>query len=372
MSEQILNQYLPDAVSTPGETLDELLAERGMSQAEFAERTGRPKKTINEIVKGKAAITPETAIQFERVLGVPASFWIARENNYREALAREKQAAQLHEQANWLDEVPYRAMVKLGWITEHHDRTSQMEELLRFFGVASADSWKGLWKASAPAFRRSRSFESHPAAVAAWIRRGEVKTARLPAAEYSVDSFKTVLTSIRSYTRSPGRDFATFVTNECASAGVYVVFVPELPGTRLWGLTRWVSQTRPLIQLSLRYKTDDHLWFTFFHEAGHILLHSRRELFLEDELAMEGNNSERKEREKEADQFASDWLIPLHRYRIFCRLGAFSCAAANRFAFELGIAPGIVVGRLQHDGLLPRTQCNDLKRKVDFDGVKNE
>jgi HTH-type transcriptional regulator / antitoxin HigA len=372
MSEQILNQYAPDSVSAPGETLEELLEARGMSQAEFAERTGRPKKTINEIIKGKTAITPETAIQFERVLGVPASFWIARENNYREALARAKEVVQLRAQTRWLDEVPYRAMAKLGWIAECRDRTGQLEELLRFFGVASADSWKGLWNAAAPAFRRSPSFESQPASVAAWIRRGELEAARIVTAGYSADSFKTVLATLRSYTRSLDRNFANVIASECASAGVCVVFVPELPGTCLWGFTRWVSPTRPLIQLSLRYKKDDHLWFTFFHEAGHILLHGRRELFLEDELADKNNDSERKVREKEADQFARDWLISPSRYRVFCRLGAFSCAAANRFAFELGIAPGIVVGRLQHDGHLPRTHCNDLKRNVNFEGISNE
>ncbi len=84
-------QYIPDFVSPPGETLLEVLETRGMSQAELAERTGRPKKTINEIIKGKTAITPETALQFEFVLGVPARFWNQREQNYREFLARQRE-----------------------------------------------------------------------------------------------------------------------------------------------------------------------------------------------------------------------------------------------------------------------------------------
>src|SRR5437868_14289423 len=119
MNELIRNQYVPDTVSAPGETLEEILMERGMSQTELAERTGRPKKTSNEIVKGKAAITPETALQLERVLGTPASFWIAREQNYRESLARAKDAADFEKQVDWLNQIPYRAMVKLGWIPEH-------------------------------------------------------------------------------------------------------------------------------------------------------------------------------------------------------------------------------------------------------------
>ncbi len=359
MSEQIRNQYLPDTVSVPGETLEEVLADRGMSQAEFAERTGRPKKTINEIVNGKAAITPETALQFERVLGIPAGFWIAREQNYREALARAKERLELEKHVDWLEKVPYRAMVNLGWIPDHREKGRQLEEVLRFFAVASPSSWRDVWGAL-PAFRRSTAFESEPAAVAAWLRKGEMEAAHQEPAEYDADAFKRALERVRSLTRKLPNDFASIVAHECNAAGVCVAFVPELPGTRLWGATRWLTPTRALIQLSLRYKTDDHLWFTFFHEAGHILLHSRREVFLEHD------EDEKSGKESEADAFAQEWLIPGSRYRVFRRLGAFSCAAASRFAFELGIAPGIVVGRLQHDGHLERTQCNDLKRKIDW------
>src|SRR5229473_994274 len=103
MADQYRNEYEPDDVSPPGVTLQETLDALQMSQAELAERAGRPKKTINEIIKGKAAITAETAIQFERVLGIPASFWIAREQNYREALARAKEVDALESQADWLD-----------------------------------------------------------------------------------------------------------------------------------------------------------------------------------------------------------------------------------------------------------------------------
>src|SRR2546422_9873932 len=116
MTEQIRNQYVTDTASAPGETLEEVLESRGMSQAELADRTGRPKKTINEIVKGKAAITAETAIQLERVLAIPASFWIAREQNYREAVARAKEFVLLETQTDWLDMVPYKAMARLGWV----------------------------------------------------------------------------------------------------------------------------------------------------------------------------------------------------------------------------------------------------------------
>src|SRR5581483_10249894 len=127
MTEQIRNQYFPDVVSAPGETLEEILGERGMSQAELADRTGRPKKTVNEIIKGKAAITHETAIQLDRVLGVPAAFWMAREQNYRESLARAEEFEVFKSHTEWLNNLPYKAMAKLGWVPEHKDKPRQVE-----------------------------------------------------------------------------------------------------------------------------------------------------------------------------------------------------------------------------------------------------
>jgi Zn-dependent peptidase ImmA (M78 family) len=140
-----------------------------------------------------------------------------------------------------------------------------------------------------------------------------------------------------------------------------VVHVPEVPGARAWGATRWLTPTRPLIQLSLRYKTDDHLWFTFFHEAGHILLHGKRELFIEGEKPDTAD-----EREQEANKFAADWLIPPNTYEQFIRRGDFSATSIRRFAHLVGIAPGIVVGRLQYEARLPQDRCTELKRRVEW------
>jgi hypothetical protein len=249
-------------------------------------------------------------------------------------------------------------MVKMGWLREEHQKAKQLEQVLRFFGVASPERWNQLWQGQQAAFRRSPTFESDPGAVAAWLRKGEIEAQKIQCAEYNSARFKEALRYVRKLTRELPPDFASLVVRECSAAGVRVVFVPELPGTRAWGATRWLSATSALIQLSLRYKTDDHLWFTFFHEAGHTLLHGKREYFLE------GEDQERNTKESEADSFALEWLIPQKEYTVFRRLGARSCGAIRRFAYQLGIAPGIVVGRLQHDGALARNQCNDLKKKI--------
>jgi addiction module HigA family antidote len=354
------NQYTPDTVSAPGETLLDVLESRGMSQSELADRTGRPKKTINEIIKGKAAITPETALQLEFVLGIPAAFWNAREQHYREALARQKGTELLESQVEWLKRVPYHKLVARGWVSDQREKSKQLQEVLLFFGVASTASWNELWEGTQAAYRRSPTFKSEPGAIAAWLRKGELAAQEIASAEFDAGRFKEALGKIRLLTSNLPTLFPSKVVSACSAAGVRVVFLPELPGTRVWGATRWLNQNCALMQLSLRYKTDDHLWFTFFHEAGHILLHGKRCAFLE------GEDQTEDEKELEADSFARDWLIPERDYKNFRRLGASSCAAISRFAYELKIAPGIVVGRLQHDGVLARTECSNLKKNIEW------
>jgi len=335
MNEMVRTQYAPDVVSPPGETLQEILESRGMSQAELAERTGRPKKTINEIVKGKAAITPETAIQLERVLGIPAEFWNNRERQYRESLARQEQHQYLARSSEWVDLFPWSAMEKRGWVTSQKGKAERAEQLLAYFAVASPDAWTEVWRSVAPAFKRSQAFQSNFAALAAWLRRA------------------------RELTRET--QFTETLVRDCAACGVALVFVPELPGTHVWGATRWLSPSRALIQLSLRYKTDDHFWFTFFHECGHVLLHGKRDVFVESE---EFSLDEAKE--AEANSLARNVLIPETALKSFLRRRVFAGTAIRQFAFQIGVAPGIVVGRLQHDGLLERTACNELKRTLDW------
>lgn len=367
MISEIQNQYMPDFVSAPGETLQETLEAVGMSQAELAERTGRPKKTINEIIKGKAAISPETALQLERVLGVPASFWNSRERHYREDLARVAEQERLKEQVAWLAKLPITAMTRMGWIKKVKDKVQQLLEVLNFFGVASPQELQNFWDRRVVNFRLSPSLEGNPWAALAWLRKGEMEARKVKCPPYDPKTFRNVLSQIRSLTVADPEIFHPRMVSLCAASGVALVFIPEIPGIRVSGAARWLTPVKAMIQLNLRYETDDHLWFTFFHEAGHILKHDKRLTFIE-ELQPAGTPWGRSsgELEEEANKFAANLLIPSDSYYRLIRKRALSKEAIVRFADEAGIAPGIVVGRLQHDGRLPYSHCNDLKRKFEW------
>lgn len=357
MNSPITNHYAPDFVTPPGDTLLETLNVLGMTQTELAERTGRPKKTINEIINGKTAITPETALQFERVLGVPASFWNSREQQYRASLAKQAEQKALQAHPDWLKQFPVREMIKRGWLTSRTDNVEQLQEVLGFFGIATPSQWDTLWSATAVSYRQSKVWTTDPYILSVWLRRGQIEAQQVECAPYNPEGFELTLRKIRLLTDTDPDVFQPETIRLCAQEGVAVVFVPELPRVRVNGATYWYAN-KPVIQLSLRYKSDDQLWFTFFHEAGHILKHGKRNLFIE-------ANGDEDEKEAEANRFASDMLIPPEKYHQFHPRGLhYSKAEIIAFAHELGIAPGIVVGRLQHDHKLPNQNCNDLKRRL--------
>lgn len=364
MANVLQNEYHPDIVSPPGETLSETLETIGMSQAELARRMGRPMKTINEIIQGKATITAETALQLEQVLNIPASFWLKREQQYREAIARREEEKQFESWIEWLKEIPIREMMRRGWVRHYTSKIRQVAEALKFFGVASPDAWRNVWEKKGIEYRKSTAIKNDFGAIAAWLRQGELKAQEIECVPYDEEVFRSVLNQLRSLTVESVDTFQEELVRLCANAGVAVVFVPELPKTGICGATQWLSSTNALIQLSLRYKTDDQLWFTFFHEAGHILLHGKRLVFLEVD--------QKDKKEDEANKFASNLLIDSSQWQRF--VAQSSCrtkAGIEEFARKIGIAPGIVVGRLQHEKRLPFHHCNELKRFLEWQ-VKEE
>ncbi len=353
------NEYEPDVVSPPGATLQDVLDERGMTQADLASRMDRPKKTISEIVSGKEALTPRSALQLERVLGIPADFWMRREALYREHLARDEEANQLASATDWVSQFPVKEMARFGWIARHPDPVDQARELLGFFGIAAPTQWAAI----SAAFRQSTCFDADRAAVSAWLRRGELEAQAISCAPFDPRRFREALADIRDLTVTGPQVFVPELRTRCAAAGVAVVFVRELPKTRASGATRWLSPRKAVIQLSLRHRSDDHLWFTFYHEAGHILLHGKRAVFIE-------LGHERNEQEKEADRFAADMLIPPSAFRSLRSHPPLTAKVISQFAQEVRIAPGIVVGRLQHERLLPFNRHNELKVRFEWARAK--
>jgi HTH-type transcriptional regulator/antitoxin HigA len=354
-----------DWAVSPGEVLAEALEERQMSQSELARRMGRPIKTINEIVNAKAALTPETALQLEMVLGIPASLWVNLEAAYRRHLAEQQTLKAFAGYKSWLKAFPLKDLVRHELVEADGPVERQVGELLRFFGTGSPDAWQERWGAPLAQYRKSASYEGSEHARAAWLRWGEILAERMDIRPFDAKRLRSAAEQVRRLSRvSPFQAAIDEAQSELSASGVALVVVPEFAGTRLSGAARWLQHEIAVVQLSLRHKTDDNFWFSCMHEIGHILDSPRHDFV--DALETQPSDYADPDAEARADSFARDVLLEPTAFRAFISKGNFDASAIRLFAKERGVSPGIVVGRLQHDGLVPPNRHNSLKKTIRF------
>lgn len=349
----MINVLLPP--SPPGDTILDLLDEKSWTQQELATRIELSTKHINDLVHGRVSITTDIASALSRVLGSTAAFWMARESNYRLALERAQQGDALEASIPWMKTFPVSWMVKQGWLAPASSKATQVEELLRFFGVRSPAAWEARYGRLGVAWRSSKKTALQPGAVSAFLRRAELVAERRTTAPWDRAAFKAALIKLRALTlEGDPKVFWPELQKRCADVGVAVVVVPHPPGCPVSGATRWLSPEKALLVLSLRHTTNDHLWFSFFHEAAHILLHSKKMEFIE---GVDGLDDVL---EAEADEFARDLLVPQSDFH-WIKGGPKTESSIREASEKVGVAPGIIVGRLQSEELIAWSRLNHLK-----------
>lgn len=361
--------FAPDWVSPPGDTILDLLEERSWTQQQLADRLGYSLKHVNQLIKAKVPLTEDAAIRLQNVLGASVGFWLTREAQNRERVAV-LDAAQRHvEMIPWLERFPVREMMEVGLLAKQRidakSKPAIVGELLIFFGVATPDQWQSQYGCMEVAFRRSREDQADIAAISVWLRMGERSAEKLDGPAYDEARFKAALTEVRGLSCRPPQEFQPRMKQLLHDAGVAFVVVPALPKTHVSGVARWLNARRPLIQLSLYGKQNDRFWFSFFHEAAHILLHSqqKKSVFLDDPSKTSSSSKE----EQQANAWARDFLISPSHARAFAGMPKTRTAVVS-FAQSIGIHPGIVVGRMQHDQFLNVQWLNDLKVSFVFTG----
>ncbi len=352
-----------DLAIPPGEYLEEIIEDLGMTKDELAKRMNRPAPKLSAIFKGYKAITPDTALQLERVVGVPAHVWTGLEAEYRLALARRHQVEeqeQLKREGHLISRFRYADLVRLGVVAKKTRPADKVLALHKFFGVASLDTVLGLRRYQA-AFRSGKKDRS-PEAVAAWLRIGELQAQRMRCAPFQKRRLKDSLEAVRVMTLQSPEDFQENLHHLLADSGVALVLCPHLTGTYAHGATFWLGRNKAVVMMTLRYKWADVFWFSLFHELGHILFHNRQAVILD------GDNDDptHKTLEEDADRFAADTLIPPGVYKDFLKASRFFAEDIERFARQVGISPGIVVGRLQKEKHIRPSWHNSLRMRFEW------
>ena len=354
-------QTAKELLSPPGDTIRETLEVMEMSQAELAERMGRAKEKVNDIIKGRAPISQNTAFQLEKVLGIPATFWLNRENEYRRELFVLDQKENLLRDQGWARAFPVNQMRKQGWLPASGSKESLVDDLLKFFGLASPKEWSELYlkEKHQSAFRVSLASTASPHAVSAWLRMGELQCGQQSYPAYDKKAFVATLKAAKKLAWQSSADFPKRLKEICHDCGVALVYTPQLPRAPISGASRWFRQT-PLIQLSDRFKTDDQFWFSFFHEAAHIILHGKKDIFLED---LKGTLAD-KNKEEEANNYAASLLLPDTDFQEILASQPLTTETIRRFAHKFCVPPGIILGRLQHMGVVRHSWGNELKQRI--------
>lgn len=359
-----INRYNPDYAVPPGWVLQEHIEALGLSQAEFAGLCGFSPEIVSEIISGKGRIEPGTASVLGRETGLDETLWLNMEAAYRYMLS---EMGKNEELAEWAQKFPVKELVKRGDISQLSLQADGVARMLSFFDVWSVGAFGEKYGRASVAYRHSPSFKSSRPALAAWLRLGEIEAEQTECPEYDQEAFLVSLQDIRNLTGKAGDEIFEQAKKLCLQSGVVLLFVKPLDKVRLSGAAWWVSSRKPIIQLSARHKTDDHVWYSLFHEAAHILLHSKRQVFID---AIRGktdcNGEEESEAESEADAWARNFLVPLSDWNKFSATFLGSEGEVRYFAEQQGIATGIVVGRLQREGRLPWNRLNGLKRKLEW------
>lgn len=354
-------EFRPEWSSSPGETISDILGRKAISLREFARRMQDSEEDVTDLLCGQKLIDENIALQLENALGVSAQFWLNRESQYQDDCKRLGNARRTAEERAWLSNLPIADMKKFGWI-EYTTRGDASKACLDFFGVGSLAEWHARYQriSDAVAFRTSETFTSEPGAVITWLRRGEIVGSGIKCGPWDANLCKALIPTLRKLTRTKNPAiFAPKLVDLCALFGVAVVIVRSPKGCRASGSTRFIAKDKALLQLSFRHRSDDHFWFTFFHEIGHLLLHSQSALFIE-----EGRHLSSRE-EDEANIFASETLVAPEHLEEMCSLEK-NFRNIVRFAKKIGVSTGIVVGQMQHMNWVSHSELNFLKTRYSW------
>lgn len=334
----------------PGATIREQLNDRGMSQKEFATRMSMSEKHISKLINGEVLLTPDTSQKLEMVLGIPAKFWNNLESIYRDKLTKIKYENSIASDIIIVKKLPYNEMSKYGWIGQTNDVVERVMNARKYFEVVDLGLIVNKCKMNI-ACRRLAINEKSDLALMAWAQQAKILARTIPVSVINTKLLLRSIPVIRNMTDMKPNVFCPKIKELFSHCGIALVFLPHLQGSFLQGAT-FIDNNKIVIGITTRGRDADKFWFSLFHEIAHIILgHIYK------------NNGVTDNDEREADRWASDNLIDDTAYSLFSKHGNYTERSIVDFAKEQGIAPGIVVGRMQRDKIIRYNMYNKLKEK---------
>ena len=334
----------------PGATIKEQLNDRGMSQKEFAARMDMSEKHISKLINGSVQLTPDVAVRLEMILGVSAKFWNNLEAIYREKIVKAEMENSMDADAELVKQFPYREMAQFGWVPETRDTKEKVVNLRKYFEVVELSLLENE-QLTRIACRRLAITEKSDLALMAWVQEAKIKARDIETAPINIKGLMDSMQDIRKMTVLKPKEFCPKIKDCLLGCGIALIFLPHLKGSFLQGAT-FLDGNKIVVGLTARGKDADKFWFSLFHELAHIVL---------GHVGQANGTSD--EDEKAADILSGNILIPLEEFDTFKAERDYSEQAVCRFARKQGIAPGIIVGRMQREGMIKYSMLNNLKEQ---------
>ena len=334
----------------PGATIREQLEDRGMTQKEFALRMDMSEKHISRLINGEVHLTPDVALRLEYVLGVAAQFWTNLEAIYQEKCARVQSENEMDADIELAKQFPYGEMAKLGWVSATRTAVERVNNLRSYFNVAKLGALDCL-TIPGIAYRRTEKKAKSDYALAAWAQQARIEAQEREVASINLEKLQDAIPSIRAMTLENPEVFCPRLIETLAECGIALVFLPHIKGSFLHGAT-FLDGKKIVMGLTVRGRDADRFWFSLFHELAHIV---------KGHIGKIDGTSE--EDEAAADLFAADTLIPSVSLEIYIKQGVITEHSVRAFSQQIGIHPGIVVGRLQKENIIDFSQMHGLKQQ---------
>lgn len=337
-----MNARIPAEVFPPGEFLREELEAREWSQQELADILERPARLVSELISAKRAITPETARGLADAFGTSAEYWMNLESQYQ---LSKVQVANDHvaRKARLYSKFPVREMLRRGWVRASENLDVLEQRFCEFFCIRSMDEEPTL---SHCAKKTAPTTDVMPLQLA-WLFRVRSMAAQQRVPAYSRERLLAAVGKLKALVLAP--EETRHVPRILAEAGVRLVFVEPMPGSKIDGACFWLDAEKPVIGMTLRFDRIDNFWFVLRHEIEHVIQEDGKlgEAVIDIDIGDEKVSLP--DYEIRANQAGADFCVPTDQLENFiARVQPyFSEQKVLLFAQRINVHPGLVVGQLQ-------------------------
>lgn len=345
----------------PGHYLQEIIDDMGVTQEEFARRLGTTGKTLSDLLKGKINLSQKIALNLSIMLGTSVDVWLNIQKTYTEKVLEIERKKARDKEVTSAAAIDYDYFSTLGVVTKVRKAADKADELLKYFKISSFDVFKEPdflvnYRTAINSVNVNNTLNSN-----AWVQTALNMGQNIDTNAINLRRLKGHLRKIRGMTLQKPAEFLPELSDILRSCGIAFVLLPHLRNSGVNGAVKWINREKVILAMNDRRKYADVFWFSLFHEIGHVFQKRRAMLIIDgqvDEIEAAPNRLE-----IEADVFARDHLLSEGPYSAYISKNSYSRDSVIRFAKESEIHPGIVVGRLQKDGLIGFDKLNGLREK---------